>query len=147
MGLGLRMVERSPDVENIEQFMTNLNQAAEKLNEIRQKKQEFSGQELNELITVLNRFNTAFDPNFWEEKKLVPEEMSADIEKALAVLQLFQSNQPEKNKAAQKNVDQAITSLFSTLSKEISAFDKNLRNLKKYKIGLKVEETYQSKQS
>ena len=77
----------------------------------------------------------------------MPEEMKTSIEKALLAIQLFQSNQPGKDKSAQKNVDQAIISLFSSLSIEINALDKHLRNLGDYKIGRKVEKTSEGKRS
>lgn len=141
------MVERSPYIGNVGQLIRDLDQAAQRLAEI-SKGREASKQELNDLIGVLHKVNDNFpDKNFWEEKRFAPEGMDESIEKALAAVMLFKRNQPEKNKLGQKNVEQAIISLFAALSKEISALDAHLKNLKKYKIGQKVEKSGESKES
>jgi hypothetical protein len=129
------MVERSPYIENVGQLIRDLDQATMKLEEINRKPQAVSKQELNDLIKTLQNFNTILDPAFWEDKKL-----------AFAI-QLFQRYHPERDRTSQRNVDQAITSLFSALNSALNAFDKNLRDLKKYKIGRKVEKSGESKHS
>lgn len=140
------MVERSPYVENVGQLLRDLDQAASKLMQAGQAQQGPTHQEMKSLISVLQNVNTTLDPSFWTDKKLAPEGMNATIEKALKALELFQTN-PQANRGAQKTVDQAVASLFSTLSKEIKDFDKNLRNLKKYKFGRRVEKSSESKDS
>lgn len=138
------MVERMPYTGK---FVAELNQATKKLNEISQGQKTVSQQELKDLIKVLNQLNEACKEGFWKEKKLAPEEMQDGIEKALVAIQLFHRHQPDKNKGAQKSVEQAIASLFSTLSAEINDFDRNLKTLKDHRIGVKVEKTGKSKQS
>lgn len=141
------MVERSPYVENMGLLIRDLDQATIKLEEINRKPQAVSKKELDDLIKVLQEFNTTLDPAFWEEKKLVFEGMNEKIEKALNAIQLFQRYHPERDRSNQRNVDQAITSLFASLSTVLNTFDKNLRGLKKYKIGHKVEKSGESKHS
>ena len=67
--------------------------------------------------------------------------MSSSIEKALAALTVFQ------RKAGQRDVDQAIASLSASLNAALKSFDSNLKNLKDYKIGKKVEKPGESKQA
>jgi uncharacterized protein YeeX (DUF496 family) len=141
------MVARSPYVENPKQLIKDLDQAVIKLAEISKKKQAISNQEMTDLISVLHKFNVTLDTGFWEDKRLAPEEMKSSIENALLAITLFNLNQPIKEKGTQKNVDQAIISLFATLAKEVNDFDKNLKNLKEIKIGRKVEKTSESKHS
>lgn len=144
------MVERSPYIQNVGQFLEELDQATEKLTEISQSKKEISQKELKELIAVLKDCNATFGTGFWDDKKLTTdteEEIKASIKQALEAIQLFNTNRPDKNKAAQRNVEQAIVALFATLTSEVRDFDKNLKNLKDYKIGRKVEKSQQSKQS
>jgi flagellar biosynthesis GTPase FlhF len=139
------MVERSPYIEKMGLLVKDLNQATQQLEEISRKPQA-TKQELTDLIKVLQHLNKTLDPRFWEEKKLAAEGMSASIERALAAVRLFQSTQPALgNRSGQRNVDQAIASLSSALTAALNTFDKNLRNLKDYKIGRKVEKTGESK--
>ncbi len=133
------MVERLPYTESEGQLLKALDQATIKLTQIGQTAPDFSPKEAKELIKILQHVNTVIDPSILSGKTLVLEGMNTSIEKALKAIQLFEMNQPQTNRGAQKNVDQAVTSLFSTLSKEIKDFDKNIRNLKKHKIGLKIE--------
>jgi hypothetical protein len=140
------MVERSHPFKSIGQFLNNLNNAVDKLTLFNEKMPPASNQEWNEVIKVFHELNSNLDDtSFLDTKKLVPEEMDKEIEKALKAVQLFQLNQPERNKAAQRNVRQAIISLSSALSKEINSFDKKLQNLKKYRIGRKIEKSGESK--
>jgi hypothetical protein len=141
------MVARSPYVENPKQLIKDLDQAVTKLEEIGKKRQEISNQEMKDLISVLHKFNETLDTGFWEDKRLAPEGMKTSIENALLAITLFNLNQPIKEKGKQKNVDQAIASLFATLAYELNDFDKNLKNLKEIKIGRKVEKTGESKHS
>lgn len=128
-------------------FVNGLREAAEKISEVSQGKNTISKQEIKDLISKLKHVNASFEPGFWEAKSLIPEEMNKSIEKALNAIQLFQRHQPEENKLAQKNVEQAVISLFSTLSETVKDLDKNLKkNLKEeYKIGKRVEKTSKSK--
>lgn len=139
------MVERPPYTENVTLLLKDLDQAATKLEEMSQKSQA-TQQDLNDLIKTLQHFNQTLDPNFWEEKRLTSEGISASIERALAAIRLFQSTQPGKeDRSGQRNVDQAIVSLSAALTRALNIFDNNLRNLKDYKIGRKVEKTRESK--
>ncbi len=138
------MVERSPYTQNVGRLLKDLNQATLKLEEI-STKPEATKQEINDLIKTLQHFNQILEPSSWEEKKLAPEEMSSSIEKALAAVQLFQSIQSKADRTGQRSVDQAIASLSSVLTLALNTFDKNLRNLKDYKIGRKVEKISESK--
>lgn len=140
------MVER-PYVENVGQLMKDLDQATMKLEEINRKPQAVSKQELNDLIKTLQHFNTTLDPDFWEEKKLAFEGMNEKIERALNAIQLFQRYHPEIDSSTQRNVNQAITSLFSALNSLLNDVNKNLMGLKKLKIGRKVEKSGESKHS
>jgi hypothetical protein len=137
----LMMVERLPYTENVGQLIKDLNQATTKLEEMsRQQPQSVSGQKVADLMAVLTRLNTVLYPKLLEGKKLVPEEINVSIERALQATQLFQSTHPEATRAAQRNVDQAIASLTSSLTAELTRFDKNLKNLKKkFKVGHRVE--------
>lgn len=138
------MVQRS-QIENLPQFLKEVDHVAAKLKEITQKEQVVSKKELNDLINVLENCNVAFDAKVLEEKKFAPEKMQTSIENALAAIQLFQRNQSTSGRAGQRNVEQAIAALVSTLSEEIDKFGKNLKNLKEYKIGRRVEKTEKSK--
>lgn len=139
------MVERPTFPKNIGQLMEDMDQAADQLTKMTEgEAKSYSRQAVNKLISTLNHFNTHIGGDFWSEKKLVAEEMDATIERALNALLMFQGR-PEK--AAQKNVDQAIVSLFSDLNSQLSKFKQNLRNLKKHRIGHKVVKTSASKQS
>ena len=139
------MVEQSPLVGK---FLEDLNRATNKIKELQKKpSQAISSKELDDLITHLKSFNTTLaKPSFLEEKKIAAEEMDEGIKKALDAIKIFQENQPEKNKAAHKNVSQAIISLFSALTAELNMLDTHLKNLKDHKIGRKVEGTHKSKQ-
>lgn len=139
------MVERSPYVENAGQLIQDLEKATTHLEKISQKPQDISKQELDDLIHALSHFNENLDPSFWGEKKLALEGISEKIEKALIASQLFQRISPEKDRSGQRNVDQQIVSLSSALTAALNTFDKNLRDLKKHKIGVKVEKASESK--
>lgn len=139
------MVERSPYTSMGDlQFMVKLDVATKKLDNINQKHQAISQQELNDLIEV---FKPISDPNFLADKKFASEGMSDKIEKALIAIALFQRNHPATDRAAQRNVEQAITSLFSSLNSTLSKADENLKNLKKHRIGQRVKESSESKES
>ncbi len=137
------MVERSR-IENISQFLEEVDQVAEQIKQVSQTKQGVSPHQLNDLIHVLETCNQLLKTDFLEGKKFSPETMNASIEKALAAIQLFQLKQRE---AGRKEIEKTIVALFSTLSREINDFDKNLKNLKDYKIGRRVEKTNATKQS
>jgi adenylosuccinate lyase len=135
----IMMVDQSRYVDNVRSLIKDLDQAATKLTEI-SAKQKISNQEIKDLMSTLKNVNVNLDPSFWEDKKLAPEEMKVTIEKALNASALFQ-------KVAQKNVEQAIASLFASLTSTLNDFDKNLRNLKELKIGQKVEKSGESKRA
>jgi hypothetical protein len=73
--------------------------------------------------------------------------MNQKIEKALAAIQAFQLYHPEKDLSGQRSVNQAITSLFSSLNAVLKKVNNNLKDLKKHRIGLRVEKTGESKQA
>lgn len=135
------MVDQTPAV-NFDRLFQDLDHTATKL--IGKKENELSKQELTDLLTTLKHVNSHMDdPGFWEGKKLDPEgkaKENATIEKALKALDLFQS-------VGKRSAQQAIVSLFSQLKEELNALNSNLRNLKDFKIGQKVEKTRESKQS
>lgn len=141
------MVQRSPYTENLGLLMKDLDRATIKLEAINSMPQQASKQEVNDLIKVLHDLNSTLDPSFWEDKKLAPEGMNEKIEKALHEIQHFQRRHPEHDRGGKRNVDQAITSLSSALKEALNVFDKNLRDLKKFKIGRRVEKIGESKQS
>jgi hypothetical protein len=62
--------------------------------------------------------------------------MKGTIERALAALALFQGM--SHSHLGRTGAEQAIVSLFASLSKELKDFDKNLRTLRKHKIGKRV---------
>lgn len=81
------------------------------------------------------------DPSFLDDKKFSPEKMKTSIANALAAIVLFQRMR-RTDKAVQKDVDQIIVALSANLSR----FDRQLEDLKKHKIGRKVEESHRSKE-
>ena len=130
------MVERLP--LNVGQLMSDLDRATKTLETMNTQPQAVSKQDLKDLIQVLKDFNSTLNPGVLQDKKLVPEGMNAKIEKALNAILLFQSTHTAQ-KEGQRNVDQAIASLASTLNETRRTLDKHLKDLKKYKIGQKVE--------
>jgi hypothetical protein len=132
------MVARSPYVENVGLLMKDLDQATTKLTAISKKEKVASPNELNDIIKVLNKVNENLDTSFWEAKKLAPEGMTASIEKALQAVQLFHRIRPELTRAAQLTAGQAIASLKDALDRAVDGFDRNIKNLKKIKLGQKV---------
>lgn len=127
------MVEQSRYVENVGSLHRDLQQATKELRAM-SGNQMISKQDIQGLMSTLQHVNANLDPSFWADKKPAPTEMKVAIENALAAVALFP-------KVAPKNAEQAITSLFSSLNSTMKDFDKNLKNLKKYKIGRKVEKT------
>lgn len=148
--MAVMMAEQSSSTKSGEkQLFNKLDKAAIKLEEINKKPQAVS-QDFNELIAVLQQFNASFDQqSFWEDKKLTSEGMDQKIGEALSAIQLFKNNYypKEAHKAGQRDVEQAIISLFSALNLALSIFDNNLKGLSKYKIGQRVEKTTESKHS
>ncbi len=136
------MVEHSPATKLMGDLTFSIGQAA-----LRLENKDLSKQEIADLINRLEQFNQAIDPStFWEDKKPAMEEgMNQKIEKALHASILFQGKNMVR--AGQRNVDQAIVSLLSTLKAQLKRFDRNLRGLKEYKIGKKAEKSDKSKES
>lgn len=134
------IVKRISYTEGIDNFLTNLDETTVKLEEINDKRGVISQKELKGLTTLLHRCNETLEGSLGE-KKFVPEGMNASIEKALQAVLLFQIT---KEKAMQRNVDQAISVIVSSLNRELKQFNKNL---KKFRIGRKTEKTNPSKQS
>lgn len=131
------MVERSPQID-VGQLMKDLDRATHTLETMSHTPQTVSKQDLNNLIKVLQNVNANLGSSNLEAKKLVPEAMNIKIEKALTAILLFQRSHPEGS-GVHRNVDQAIVSLSSSLNAVLRTFDKNLRDLRKYKIGQRVE--------
>lgn len=126
------MVEQSRYVENVGSLMKDLAGAAAKLSEAGGKN-AISPQEMKDLMKAINHVNANLDPTFWADKTLAPAAMNATIDKALMALALFQKVPPPPKNA---DVERAIISLFDSTLK---TFEKKLRDLKKYKIGQKVQ--------
>lgn len=120
-------------------LLNNLDQATAKLTEISENKM-ISPKEVKDLMKALDHVNSSLGTGGLKEKKVVPEEMNRSIEKALQAVALFHT-------AGTKNTQQAITSLFSSLTSSLKDFDKNLRNLKKHRIGRRVEKVTEGKKS
>ncbi len=133
------MVQESRGVDQFSLLLKNLDQAATKLTEISGKK-EVSQNEIRELMTAIDHVNSALGSSGLKDKKVVPEEMNAKIEKALNAVAPFLT-------AGHKNAQQAITSLFSSLTSTLKDFDKNLRDLKKHRIGRRVEKASETRGS
>jgi hypothetical protein len=141
------MVADSPYVANQSQLLKDLTQLNNKLEKINDRTQEISTEELNDLFQNIDYFNGILNEEFWSDKKLLPEKANATIEKALKAIFLFQNIRPENNLTGQRNVDAAIASFSSAWHAAVSKLDKNLRDLKKYKIGRRVEKVSKSKES
>ena len=139
------MVQESRGVDQFSLLLKNLDQAATKLTEISGKK-EVSQNEIKELMSAIDHVNSALGSSGLKDKKVVPEEMNAKIEKALNAVAPFLT-------AGLKNPQQAITSAqqaiisFSSSTQALKDFDKNLRDLKKHRIGRRVEKTTETKES
>lgn len=125
------MVEQSRYVENVGSLETDLVGATAKLSEVGGKN-AISPQEMKDLMKTINQVNANLDPTFWADKTLAPAAMNTTIDKALMALALFQKVPPPPP----KDVERAIVSLFDSTLK---TFEKKLRDLKKYKIGQKVQ--------
>jgi len=145
------MVEYSPNTKNIDQLIRDLDQATMQLEEINSKPQLVSNREFNDLIKVWQNFNANLNPTIWGEKKFLFAEMlegmNEKLMKALNAIQVFQRLHPGRDN--QRSVEQAINSLVFTL-KELNKFDKKLkelRDLKKYKIGDRTEKSNESKET
>lgn len=110
------------------------------------KSQIFSKQQLKDM-NLFQDFNSSSDASIFMNKSLTFEGMNKKIENALNQLLHFQRQHPERDRAGQRNVDQAIVSLSSSLKETKKKHDKNLSNLKKHRIGQKVVETKESKHS
>ena len=140
------MVEQSP-YTSVKQWVSDLDRATQKLENINNHLLAMSEQELTELIDVFQQVNTSFDSSLLKDRTFVtPEGMNQKLEKILNAIQLFQRNHPTQDRSNQRNVDQAIASLVFSLRSAMTKFDKNLRDLKKYKIGQKVEKAEESGQ-
>lgn len=141
------MVERSPYTNNMSQLMKDLDQATSKMNHINSSKSaSISSHDLTELMGVLNDLNSV-EPSFWGQKTFTSEGMNEKIEKALLQIQLFQRRLPANDRSGQRNVDQAIVSISSALKSALNRLDKNLRDIKKLRIGRKVEKSKESKET
>jgi len=92
---------------------------------------------------------SSLNPVIWEGKKTVFEGLFKGIDEkinnALNAIQVFHHQHPESDPKTQRNIEQAINSLAFTLRSVLNSFDKNLRDLKKHKIGQRVEKPSKSK--
>lgn len=82
------MVQESRGVDQFSLLLKNLDQAATKLTEISGKK-EVSQNEIKELMSAIDHVNSALGSSGLKDKKVVPEEMNAKIEKALNAVAPF----------------------------------------------------------
>lgn len=131
----LMMVEQSRYVENVHALKQDLEIATKKLTQVSGKGQ-LSPEEVKEVAAAIQTVNSNLDPAFWNGKKFVSG-MDEAIKSALGALALFHIARNSRN------AEQAIISLFDSLRKELKDLDKNLRNLKKYKIGQRVDKVEQ----
>lgn len=136
------MVERPAHIANINLFLQHLDKATDCLIAINQKP-DASNQELTDLNHLFENLNDAFaaGPSFLGEKKIESEALSPTIEKALQAIFQYQ------RLVGRRNVEQAIISLSSALKETLNTLDKNLKNLRKIRIGKKLEKSGQSKAS
>lgn len=132
------MVEQSRAVDSVGPLSRVLEGAANKLTEI-SGKSTISQNEMKALLKTLNQVNEHLDPTLRSAKKLAPDEVKA-IERALLAVALFQ-------KVDHRKVEPAITSIFSSLLSTLGSLDKGLKNLKKHRIGQRVEKISDSKGS
>lgn len=127
------------------QLMSSLDQASQEIHNLSKPTHTASSGELKKLIGVLEDCNASLNPNILQDKNLAPAQMKASIEKALLAVAIFNSNRPENNAAAQRSVNQATAGLFSALRSEVEKLDKNLRDIRKHRIGRRVEKVNESK--
>lgn len=141
------MVTRSDHTENIDHFLKNLDRATDCLIAINQKP-EATNQELTDIKHLFENINESFEAHsfVFGEKKFESEAMKPTIEKALQAIFQYQRNQ-SLSPPGRRNVEQAIISLSSSLKETLNTLDKNLRNLRKIRIGKKLEKSDQSKAS
>lgn len=138
-------------VEHVRPVGEMLDQVAKGLNEVSQTGpgKPVTSENLKSLIGVLKECNDHL-PSALQEKNLggdISQKLKESIEKATGAVLLFKGNQVLNTAAAEKNVSQAIVGLWSALNSEVKKFDKNLRDLGKYRIGQRVEKTNKSKES
>lgn len=134
------MVEQPRNVDPLGTFNKSLDEATAKLHEYSGKKTATT-QEVNELLSALDQANSSMQSANLREKKVVPEEINRRIENALLAVALFQTT-------GAKTMQQAIASITSSaLSNSLKDFGKNLRNLKKHRIGRRVEKIEETKKS
>ena len=132
------MVDSSPFTHNSVQFEKELINLANQIEGVSRSSKPLSESEIRELTNKIEAFNSTLNEGFWKDKKLSPEKSHSTIEKALLAIALFQGK---------RNIDQAIVSLTASLRSALLAFDKNLRDLKKIRIGRKISKSGESKHS
>lgn len=138
-------------VEHVRPVGEMLDQAAKSLHEVSQTSpgKPVTPQNLKNLIGVLQECNDHL-PSSLQDKSLggdISQQLKKSIENAIGAVLIFKGNQTLGTAAAEKNVSQAIVGLWSALNNEVKKFDKNLRDLGKYRIGQRVEKTNKSKES
>lgn len=135
------MVEQPRSIDPLGTFNKSLDDATAKLNEFSGKKIA-SPHEVKELLTALDHANSSMEAAAdLKGKKVVPEEMNRRLENALQAVALFQA-------MGAKTMQQAIASITSSLLfNSLKDFGKNLRNLKKHRIGRRVEKTAETKET
>ena len=143
------VIEHAPFTRNTDELLGDLTKAAKQLEEINKKVHGISSIETHNVANMLEGLNKSLTPILWEVKSApfqgLDEGMHHKIQKALDALVVFQSYHPERNPSTQRSIEQAITALAFTLKSVLSSFDKNLGDLKKYKIGQRVERVYKGK--
>jgi len=142
------MIENVLPIGQLSVVLQQISQEVEKLTAHGQtdKPPTISSEKLDSFINTLKKFNSAVDVGYWDDKKLAVEGMNESLEKALQSVHLIHSNLTNKSHLSQKNVDQLIVSLFGSLGQELKELGNRLQNLKKYRLGQKVEKSNQSKE-
>ncbi len=84
-------------------------------------------------------FQSSFNSAFLGDKEFVPGKMDQKMQKVLSAIQFFQL------RMGQHHVELAIISFISALSHAFNTMNRNWIDLKKYRIGRRVEKTTQAK--
>lgn len=142
------MVESPSYIGEIKRFRDDLTSATQELEALhRHLPQALSKEELDELNHILKHLNETLKPSSMEKKSVAFEAMSEKIGKVLLAIQLFHNQNPQISEANRRNVEQAIVSLASSLSSALGKPDKNLRDLKKHRIGRRIEKVQEAKRT
>lgn len=127
-----------------------LNEAAELMTSFGS---EIPQKDVSRLALILQKCNenlvpTLKNPAILQGKSPFVTQISAELEKALQALRLFEINQTSKGLNPFKNEGGTILVLFQKLRKEMKKLSKNLKELKEigdYRLGKKIEQASKGK--